>query len=174
VLVYRHPGAVLASYRRMQWQPDLEELAAVVAEIRSSGSGELLPDLPAPGETSPAEEMGLFWSVLHELALADAAQSGVVVVSHSELATGGVTAGETLAGRLGLSWSPAMAEELSNEAPTAPVRSEQLHNFDRAPAAVAEEWRAKLTSAEIERIEGVTEGTRARLESARLTLSPTA
>lgn len=174
VLVYRHPGAVLASYRRMQWQPDLEELGAIVAAVRSAGGGEQLPDLPARGETSPAEEMGLFWSVLHELALADAAQSGLVVVSHTELATGGVVAGETLATRLGLSWSPAMAEELSNEAPSAPVKSEQLHNFDRAPAAVAEEWRAKLTSPETERIEAVTEGTRARLEAVRLTLSPPA
>ena len=174
VLVYRHPGAVLASYRRMQWQPDLEELGAIVAAVRSAGGGEQLPDLPRHGETSPAEEMGLFWSVLHELALSDAAQSGLVVVSHPELATGGVAAGETLAKRLGLSWSPAMAAELSNEAPRAQVKSEQLHNFDRAPAAVAEEWRAKLTNAEIERIEVVTEGTRARLQAARLTLSPTA
>jgi hypothetical protein len=170
VLVYRHPGAVLASYRRMQWQPDLEELAAIVADVRAGGSGQDLPDLPRRGEASPAEEMGLFWSVLHELALADAERSGVVVVSHSELATGGVVAGSTLAERLGLRWSPAMAEELSNEAPSAPVRTEQLHNFDRAPAAVAEEWRAKLTSLDIERIEAVTERTRARLESDRIAL----
>jgi hypothetical protein len=161
---------VLASYRRMHWQPDLEELAAIVADVRAGAEGKQLPDLPARGEASPAEEMGLFWSVLHELALMDAEQSGVVVVSHSELATGGVAAGSTLAERLGLTWSPAMAEELSNETLSIPVRSEQLHNFDRAPALVAEEWRGKLDTADVERIEAVTRRTRAHLESARFAL----
>ncbi len=172
VLVYRHPGAVLASYRRMQWTPDLEELAVIVAAVESHGGGPQLPALPGPGEASPAEEMGLFWSVLHELALADAADSGLVVVSHSELATGGVAAGTALAERLGLSWSTTMAAELANEASSAPVKAEQLHNFDRPPAAVAEEWRSKLSNVETERIEDVTKQTRARLESARVRLSP--
>jgi hypothetical protein len=170
VLVFRHPGAVLASYRRMQWSPDLEELALIVADVESSSSGPRLPRLPQPGEASPAEEMGLFWSVLHELALADAEASGVVVVSHSELATGGVAAGSALAERLGLSWSPTMEAELASEAGSAAVRPEQLHNFDRAPAAVAEEWRSKLSTSETETIEAVTQQTRARLDSARIRL----
>ena len=88
------------------------------------------------------------------------------------VATGGVAAGTALAERLGLSWSTTMAAELANEASSAQVKAEQLHNFDRPPAAVAEEWRSKLSNVETERIEDVTKQTRARLESARVRLSP--
>lgn len=28
VLIYRHPGAVLVSYRRMGWRPDVDELTS--------------------------------------------------------------------------------------------------------------------------------------------------
>jgi len=33
VLIYRHPGAVLTSYQRMGWAPDVEELRPIVAEF---------------------------------------------------------------------------------------------------------------------------------------------
>src|SRR4051794_16992381 len=35
VLLYRHPGAALASYRRMGWTPDLDELRPVLAAHRA-------------------------------------------------------------------------------------------------------------------------------------------
>jgi hypothetical protein len=171
VLVYRHPGAILASYRRIKWQPRLDELARIVATARVSERGLALPEIPAPGETSPAEEMGIFWSALHEFALADAATCGAVVVSHAELATGGVEAGRVLAARLGLEWSPAMTAELSKESSGGAVESAQLHNFDRAPAAVAEEWRSKLADGETERIEQVSAETLAKVAAARIRLT---
>lgn len=170
VLVYRHPGAILASYRRVKWQPRLDELARIVATTSVSERGLVLPDIPTPGEASSAEEMGIFWSVLHEFALADAAICGAIVVSHAELATGGVEAGRVLAARLGLKWSPAMTAELSKESSGGALDSTQLHNFDRAPAAVAEEWRSKLPGAETERIEQVSAETLAKVEAARTRL----
>jgi hypothetical protein len=171
VLIYRHPGAVLASYRRVHWTPRLDELARIVATARAGEIGLDLPDIPPPGQVSPAEEIGIFWSALHELALADAARSGTIVVSHAELAGGGVAAGRALATRLGLAWSPAMAAELSREASGQAVVAAQLHNFDRAPAAVAQEWRAQLDHDEIARVERVSARTLAKVERARLRLS---
>ena len=38
VFLYRHPGAVLASYRRMGWRPDLDELRPLVERLDASGS----------------------------------------------------------------------------------------------------------------------------------------
>ena len=39
VLVFRHPGAILASYRRVAWRPRLDELAAIATspEVRALG-----------------------------------------------------------------------------------------------------------------------------------------
>ncbi len=115
--------------------------------------------------------MGAFWSVLHELALVDAASSGAVVVSHAELASGGEEAGRTLADRLGLGWSAGMAAELTKESSRATVSAARLHNFDRAPAAVAEEWRTKLEDGETDAIEQVSAGTFAKVEAARFRLT---
>ena len=46
VLVYRHPGAVLASYRRVSWSPRLDEVAAIAGtpEVRALGLD--LPEVP--------------------------------------------------------------------------------------------------------------------------------
>jgi hypothetical protein len=171
VLVYRHPGAVLASYRRVQWTPRLDELARIVAAARTNEGLRDLPMIPVSGEVSPAEEIGLFWAALHELALADAARAGTVIVSHTEVATGGVEAGRALADRLRLTWSPAMTAELSKESSGRAVPAGRLHNFDRAPATVAEEWRTRLDDEEIERVEHVSAATLARLDQARFRLS---
>jgi hypothetical protein len=170
VLVYRHPGAILASYRRVGWTPRLDEVARICAsaDMRERAAG--LPTLPVADQVSAAEEMGSFWAVLHELALADAEQCGAVVVSHTELAAGGVAAGRSLAARLELEWSPAMSAELSKESSAGAVPAGQLHNFDRAPATVAEEWRTKLADHETELVERVAGPTLARLEAARFRL----
>ncbi len=93
------------------------------------------------------------------------------MVSHAELATGGVDAGRVLAARLGLAWSDAMTDELTREASGAALAGAQLHNFDRAPATVAQEWRARLGDGELDAVEDVADRTLARLESARLVLS---
>ena len=89
VLVYRHPGAVLASYRRVSWSPRLDEVAAIAGtpEVRALGLD--LPEVPQGSTPVTAHEMGIFWSVLMELALADAADTSTLVVSHAELASGG-------------------------------------------------------------------------------------
>ena len=174
VLVYRHPGAILASYRRVGWQPRYDEVAAIAADARDEQTQALgleLPAGPVGNEPVTARDMGAFWSVLHELALADAASSGAVVVSHAELASGGEHAGRALADRLGLRWSAAMAAELTKESSRASVSAARLHNFDRAPAAVAEEWRTKLEDGETDTIEQVSAGTFAKVEAARFRLT---
>ena len=75
VLVYRHPGAILASYRRVGWHPRLDEVAAIVAHRGelTTALGLELPVGAVGSEPVTAHDMGAFWSVLHELALADAA-----------------------------------------------------------------------------------------------------
>lgn len=183
VLVYRHPGAALVSYRRMGWQPDLAELRPILSahrERRSSGSSGS-PALPLPGETDEATAMALFWSALYEIALDRAASvDGLVVVSHEELAGGGMPAVRTLFGALGLTTSEATAAEVQHErsqtSPTPSARSGSssqrpaLHDFDRAPSQAAHSWRDRLTADELTMIEAAAAPMMERLEAGRLPL----
>lgn len=172
VLVYRHPGAVLASYRRMGWSPDLAELQRVIEEARAGG-GPNLPDLPAPDSGSDAEQMGRFWSSLHEFALGDAPKvERLVVVSHEDLALGGAEAGLNLAGRLGLEWNDAMARNLAGDGSDSGDQrvDQRLHRFDRAPSEVANAWRRHVTDDDLALIEAVTATTRAALDARRTRL----
>lgn len=178
VLVYRHPGAALTSYRRMGWQPDLEELQAVVEARRRLGLDPVaITDLPGVGEASEPTAMGLFWAALYRIALNDAVTvPGLVVVSHPEIAGGGTAAGKRLLAELDLTFTEESAAELARESgsaeqPRPQAQSSNLHNFDRDPGQVASSWRGLLEPAEIEEIESVTHDVRTDLEAARYDLS---
>ncbi|MGC4110221.1 MAG: hypothetical protein QM747_07310 [Nocardioides sp.] len=185
LMVYRHPGAMLVSYRRMGWQPDLTELRPILRRHRAdhgtTDSG--LPELPLPGETDDATAMAVFWSILYEIAL-DRAEGidGLVVVSHEGLAGGGMPAVEKLFSTLGLRTSEGTAAEIEREqgAGKAPADTGSsgggdrpaLHDFNRSPAQAAGAWRDRLEPGELDRMESVGAAMLARLEALRLTLDP--
>jgi hypothetical protein len=158
VLVYRHPGAVLASFRRMGWRPKVDEVRA------------LLPGL-APDDADPATELAAFWAAMHRAALDDL--SGIpeaVIVSHSELAHSGATGGTSLFAALGLQPSERTTKELTKQGSQVAVAAGRLHDFDRAPAAVAEAWRTKLPAEDLETVERIAGETLAELDARRLQL----
>jgi hypothetical protein len=161
VLVYRHPAAVLSSYRRMGWRADTDEFTALGA--------------PAPTGDDDVSAMAAFWSWLHETALADlAAVPSAVVVSHHELTVGGDAALDVLLAELGLrppkrdAAASAQPAESSSGAQTR--ESSELHVFDRPAAEVAEGWRAKVPSDELASIEASTRDIWAAVEGRRLEL----
>lgn len=182
VLLYRHPAAALASYRRMGWQPDLAELAPVVRAHQREGHGSLAAaDLPAEGEGAEPEAMGRFWAALYAMALTDlGAARGAVVVSHEEVAGGGAEAARRLFDALGLTWTDATDAELVTAGAARPGGSEgmvaasgsaqgtRLHQFDRDPATVATSWRSVIAPDEVDLIDSVTADVRARLDAVRL------
>jgi hypothetical protein len=185
VVVYRHPAAVLASYRRMGWHPDLAELRAVLEPLGGSWSTALPAD-EAMGEAEgteamrQAEAMARFWAVLHDLALddLDATRTDAVVVAHHEIAASGRAGGLRLAERLGVGWTGEMERELAKESgrdPLTEVSETQphtvLHDFERPPAEVAEAWRSRLDPAEVALVERLTEETRRRVEERRFRLT---
>lgn len=171
VVVYRHPGAALASYRRMGWSADIPELAPIVQSLLKSGP---LPGVSPPptGRVDEVAAMGWFWSALYGIARHDLAHTpGAVLVSHAELAGGGAVAEQKLFEHLGLRWPPS-GQSIGGTGRVT-VDQEALHNFDRPPGAVAEEWRQSLTTQEIAQIEDATEQTREALERHRLPLLAT-
>lgn len=172
VQVYRHPGAVLTSYRRMGWHPDLDEIAPFVAEAAAG-----FPELGeawerGAGDLTEAERMGVFWGVLQALALADLdAAPGSLFVAHHEVAAGGLPAVEALFAELGLTPTPETEREMhqGGDSPT-PSSGSQLHQLHRSPAEVAQAWRRKLDAEEIAQVESVTSGVLAAVEARRLSL----
>lgn len=167
VVVHRHPAAVLASYRRMGWSPDLEEVAAVVARTRTEVPHADLSDVPVAG-LSEAGAMGVFWRSLHELFLLDSATvPSLVVVAHEELVGNEATC-RALLSRLSLRWSPATEAELAHEESSAAAPSTTLHDFNRSPRQVNEGWRRHVAAEEIEEIEALTSSVRSRLDALSL------
>ncbi|MGL5859363.1 MAG: sulfotransferase [Angustibacter sp.] len=175
ILVYRHPGAVLASYRRMGWSPDLAEVAAAVP---AGERPDHLQDTPTQADGDallPA--MAWFWSLLNEVALDDLATvSGAVVVAHEDLAGGGLEAMRQLFTVCGLRWTDQVERNLARTgtsdgpAPRAssnPTR-QTLHRLDRPSQQVASSWRAHVPPDEVLALERLAGHTLDRLAGRRL------
>jgi hypothetical protein len=180
VLVYRHPAAVLASYRRMGWSPDVAEVSAALAPYEGAPYDGLPAAPEGGGVHDDPRSMAWFWSVLNAVALADlAAVGGGVVISHEELASGGADALGTLFEACGLD-RPAADEadpdspprtEAEEPVPT-PARDAEadrvLHRLDRPSGEVATAWRSGTDPAELEVLDALTGPTFAALQAARL------
>lgn len=173
VLLYRHPGAVLSSYRRMGWTPDLEELDGIV-DVDS-------PEPDVDGSVEPVVgDMARFWSAINSVALDDAlATPGAVVVSHEDLSISGAAGIRALAVACGLSMPLADDDHVQPESAArsaTPVAAagtpdgRTLHDFERAPQEVAHGWRGKVSHPELAALEHHAGATLARLRDAALPL----
>lgn len=170
VLVYRHPGAVLSSYRRMGWSVDLDEVqASLDQDPWPSGTRDrVLPVLAAAG-TDEVSQVAAFWNALHLLALHDLPEHSLVV-AHSDVAGGGVVAARALFARLDLDFTDDAAAEMTRSG-SGSQASHDLHQFDRNPADVAESWRRRLEPDEVARLEAATREVLAALDERRLDLA---
>lgn len=171
VLIYRHPGAVLASYRRMGWSPDIAEVEPILPGVECDLVPESRPPAGAAGEqTRQARDIAWFWNALHAVALADLENPpGAVIVSHEELATGGPAALHHLFDVLGLPW-PAAPPSPAGRDRSSDAAKHQLHDLARDSVSVATSWREQLTDVELEMVDGCTQLVQQRLEIRRLRL----
>lgn len=169
VLVYRHPAAVLASYRRMGWRADYDEVRALPDFVAQSGES---PE----GEPDDVWEMTQFWRFCNAMALRDIDETGVgLVVSHAEVAAGGSAALGALGEAIGLAM-PGLPETERPPAASADgrpldaARAGVLHDFQRDPAGVAQGWRRWVGADEVARMEKGGADVLSRLEEHRLVL----
>ena len=169
VLIYRHPGAVLSSYRRMKWTADLDEVRRVITHsIEDFGTSS------SSGDHRDVLEMALFWAMLNKQALADMESlPGSLVISHEELASGGSNAMGRLYELCGLRWDGHTRDRdrkhrgLGRRSP----KANALHNLHRPPQEVAGEWRSRLTNTEVSILDGVAGETLRNLDSKRSVLT---
>lgn len=163
VVVYRHPGAVLASYRRMGWTAD-------TAEIRCLQG---LSPLAEPPDDVTA--MADFWTFLHQRVLAWLPTvPDAVLVSHAELAAGGPEAVEQVARACGLPparHSAQLGSSVGRGAITDRPAPGRLHDFHRRPDEVADGWKNSLDTADVQTLERATAATLSELERHRLRMA---
>jgi sulfotransferase family protein len=160
VIVYRHPGAVLASYRRMGWTADTTEIRA-------------LQGLPCAAAVDDVTAMVEFWNFLHSRMLSwldDVPDA--LLVSHAEVSLGGFPAVRTLMRACGLRPARRAREpaRLEQGTLTGAPDGGQLHGFARRPAEVVDGWRERLAATEAAQIESHTKDIWASLEARRFAL----
>jgi hypothetical protein len=174
VVVYRHPGAVLASYRRMGWRANVEELRRLPGGT-ADGPGAHRSAPPADDVDAMIE----FWTGLHDRVLRWlSVVPGIVLVSHAELSLGGAAAVDVV--RRACSLRPLAAadqHDAEGKDPAAPPSTgvgdetldpTRLHRFERRPDEVATGWRRRLSTDETARIESGSAATWDALEAQRL------
>lgn len=168
LLVYRHPAAVLASYRRMGWTADLDEVNALLPHVLAS-----LPHTALAEDSISADAvlMGRFWSALNTQALRDLdTLDGSIVVSHEEVTRGGAPAMQRLFDLLGLRWSSEVDRRLASPQPLAHephANRAALHDFNRTPESVSNAWRATISDADRTVVEQLSASTMDALEARR-------
>jgi hypothetical protein len=132
VLLYRHPAAVLASYRRMGWTADADEMVALGG--------------PKPAGDGDLAAMAAMWSWCHQIALRDLDRIGLgLVVSHHAMTVGGAAAHRALCSLLDLDPPPAVGVDMTGRE----RREGVLHDFARSTDAIEEGWRDGVTAEEI-------------------------
>lgn len=167
VLIHRHPGAMLVSYRRMGWQPDIAELAPLMQQFRAvePAAAALVAPLPDDADPNGVAAMAWFWSSLYAMAITDVQQiAGGLVVAHERIATDEQYCREVHR-HLGVPWSDGADAEFAREASQS-IDPEKLHNFNRRPADAAVAWRAGLPETDIAVLERLTAPVRDLLERA--------
>jgi hypothetical protein len=162
VIVYRHPGAVLASYRRMGWTADTTEIRQL--------QGQPAPDAPLDDVSAMVE----FWNFLHGRVLSWLDDvPGALLVSHAEVSRGGFPAIRSLMNACGLR-PPRRAPEQVRQGEGVPASAPdvgQLHGFARNPEEVVDGWRGRLAAEEVTVIESDTSHVWASLEGRRFSLT---
>jgi len=170
VVLFRHPGALAASYRRMGWTP-------AVAEIERLLGPRPEPATATSADTEQVSAMAWFWSRCYDAVLADTADlSPILFVDHAELTRGGDAALRRLMGRCGITADRPLSEGSTPDRMTALLRRRgagekpTLHNFDRTATDVVDAWRTTLSPSDALLVEQQTEGTWTRLRERRLPL----
>lgn len=161
VLIHRHPGAMLVSYRRMKWLPDIDELTPIVEQFERTDpeAASAIPRLPVSAPHDGVLAMAWFWSALYAMAISDIrAIPGGLIVPHELVATDEDYCRQ-LHDQLGVPWSGRAEAEFRRES-TESVDPSKLHNFNRRPADAAIAWRGRLSEAEICELEQATQPVR--------------
>ena len=167
VVTVRHPAAVVASWKRLEWSFDFANLLAQPALVRER----LQPFEPAMRaalgpEQDLVDRVALLWRIIYAFAAEERARHPEFhVVRQEDLSRDPVGGYRSLYEVLGLPFAAqaasAVAASSSSENPKE-TRVERPHETRIDSRANLESWRRRLDAGEVRRIREITEETAAR------------
>lgn len=158
VALHRHPAAIAAGYKRMEWQEDLGDLlgqphlmAGPLAPLADWLAG--VVERQRAGATDWLDIAVAWWVVFERLVEAQRGP-GLREVWFEDIAEAPVDAIEGLYARFGLAFSPSARDEVRShtQAPEAAELGRSTHVLRRDTRSLATAWRRRLTPEEIARV----------------------
>ncbi len=159
IVCVRHPAAFASSVKRLEWRLDerwlLAQDALVEGDLR-----EWVPALERAGELDLVDHACLVWRVLNSVVRRlEEDHDDWVVTRYEDLALDPVPSFRDLYDRLGLAWTPAVADDVRRlnaaDNPTE-VPSHRSGGVVRDSRSAVWTWRDRLTDDEIERVRTAT------------------
>ena len=152
VVTLRNPWAVAASFKRMHWAFELNE---ILGRIQSAGMGEFLfGDRVWNRRDEPVANAALLWFIIYS-SLEDllTMEGGLIGLSLDELIQSPASVYATLFNRLGLSWTESISQSVVNRYQGNPSKpqvptGDKAHDRNRDPASMNQYWRSLLDTDE--------------------------
>jgi len=159
VVLIRHPAAFVASVLRLGWDPkfDLAGMGQQQALIEDHFANE--PDVFARAPTSRLEAAAAVWRLLNKALLAQAEESGAVVVRHEDLSRAPVATFRALYNQLGLIWTDRLERRtlaLTRPGNRIEPRKGHVQDFERDSARLLEHRLGQLSADDRVRIWEIT------------------
>jgi hypothetical protein len=160
VVLLRHPGAFVASTRRLGWQLDshLANLAAQKELVEDHFPEE--PEFLTQPRRDEIESGAALWRALNKVLLKQAKHvRGMRIVTHEELSKGPIPRFRQLFDDLDLPWSARVERKIRRQTSAKnPVeaRRDKTQHFSRDSAQLLENRLSKLTADERKRIYEIT------------------
>jgi hypothetical protein len=167
VVTVRHPAAVVASWKRLEWNFDFANLLEQPALLRER----LEPFAPAmqaalAPQTGLVERVALLWRIIYTLAADDGARYPAFrVVRHEDLSRDPLGGYAALYENLGLPFTEeaaaAVVASSSSDNPKE-TRAQSPYETSIDSSANLEQWRTRLDPEDVQRIRAITEETALR------------
>jgi hypothetical protein len=165
VVTVRHPGAVVASWKRLDWDFDFANLLEQPALVRDHLSS-FVPEMQAAlaPERDLVDRVALLWRVVYAAVAEYGRRFRVLVVRQEDMSRDPLGGYKRLYEDVGLSFTSEAASTVaasSNRANPKETRVESPHDTRLDSVANLAAWRPRLTDEEIGRVRQITADTAA-------------
>jgi len=159
VVLVRHPAAFADSLRRKGWRHpfgDFLEQPALMEDHFDPYRKEIKRF--AREERDLIDQSGLLWTLIYSVVETyQSRHSDWVVLRHEDIARDPVSHFESLYDELGLDFTSAIRSTVEQHSQASnPVHADQFDQIQRDSRAVVEQWKGRLSNAEVTRLQSLT------------------
>jgi hypothetical protein len=160
VVTIRHPAAFASSLKRLNWSFDFNDLLNQPLLMRDHLES-YRKEMGSMAADDVIGQASLLWTMIYRIVHSTKRQiSSIRVVRHEDLSRDPVTGYRQLYGELGLNFTPGVEQKILNSSSSenpAELSRKQVHSVKLDSRANLENWKRRLSSAEIDRIRHATE-----------------